>query len=44
MKRLRLEYSVAIYHRSAPGGIAREGEADADSADSAAGLVPSAAR
>jgi hypothetical protein len=39
MKRLRLEYSVAIYHRSAAGG-----EASADSADAAAGLLPSQAR
>jgi hypothetical protein len=49
MKRLRLEYSIAIYHRSAPGGAGGEfdGDAAADSADSvdaAAGLVPSSAR
>jgi len=56
MKRLRLEYSVAIYHRSAPGVTVVQGEADAAAADAdadaaeaasaeaAVGLVPSAAR
>jgi hypothetical protein len=49
MKRLRLEYSIAIYHRSAPGVTAQEGEpdpgsAEAGAADAPAGLVPSAAR
>jgi SAM-dependent methyltransferase len=49
MKRLRLEYSIAIYHRSAPGVVAADGlEADADSAvtdaaGAAPGLVPSSA-
>jgi SAM-dependent methyltransferase len=54
MKHLRLEYSVAIYHRSAPGLASVQSEADADSTDAASaeaasaevgvGLVPSAAR
>lgn len=45
MKRPRLEYSVAIYHRSAPGGPGGPScEEGADSADADAGLVRSAAR
>ena len=44
MKRPRLEYSIAIYHRSAPAVTPGEGDAEADSADAGAGLVRSAAR
>jgi SAM-dependent methyltransferase len=55
MKRLRLEYSIAIYHRSAPGVVGTDGlETDVDSAvtdvagaataGAAPGLVPSSAR
>jgi hypothetical protein len=48
MKRLRLEYSIAIYHRSTPGGVAGAAyggdEAAAGAPDAAAGLVPSSAR
>ena len=48
MKHLRLEYSVAIYHRSAPGFAFASSQADAAAEAAAAevgvGLVPSAAR
>jgi hypothetical protein len=39
MKRLRLEYSIAVYHRSAPGGAAEGEAAEGDAAAGEAGAA-----